>query len=185
MKTLVFFLEEESARAMLESFLPRILPRDYLTQYIVFEGKSDLDKRLIMRLREWRKPDCIFIVLRDQDSAKCEDVKANLRSKCSDGHHPETLIRIACHEIESWYLGDLLAVEKALTITGLSRNQSKRRYHNPDAIVNPADELRKITKKRYQKVAGSRLIGNFLEEKRNKSRSFINFVRGIRSLCSE
>ncbi len=46
MKTLVFFLEEPSARAMLQSFLPRVLPAGYQALYIVFEGKSDLEKRL-------------------------------------------------------------------------------------------------------------------------------------------
>ena len=43
MTQLVFFLEEPSARAMLENFLPRILPDNIAVRYVVFEGKQDLD----------------------------------------------------------------------------------------------------------------------------------------------
>ena len=179
MTTLVFLLEEPSAQAMLESFLPGILPEEYETQFVVFEGKSDLDKRLVMRLREWQKPDCQFIVLRDQDSAVCVDVKAVLKQKCNEGQHPEALVRIACHELESWYLGDLLAVERGLEITGLARFQNKAKYRNPDGIANSADELKKITKYRYQKVSGSRKIGKHLEVERNQSHSFRVFMDGL------
>ncbi|MEI6603610.1 MAG: DUF4276 family protein [Clostridia bacterium] len=179
MTTMVFLLEEPSAQAMLESFLPRILPEGYEAKFVVFEGKSDLEKRLVLRLREWQKPDCQFIILRDQDSAVCKDVKAFLRQKCNEGQHPETLIRIACHELESWYLGDLLAVEAGLEITGLARLQNKAKYRNPDLIANSAEELKKITKCRYQKISGSREIGKHLEVDRNLSHSFTVFTEGL------
>ena len=38
MKELVFLLEEESAKAMLESLLPRILHPDIRARFIPFEG---------------------------------------------------------------------------------------------------------------------------------------------------
>ena len=38
MNQLVFFLEERSARAMLENLLPRILPDNITARYVVFEG---------------------------------------------------------------------------------------------------------------------------------------------------
>lgn len=40
MKEWVFFLEELSARAMLEGLLPRIVPQSVDVRYIVFEGKN-------------------------------------------------------------------------------------------------------------------------------------------------
>ena len=182
MTTLVFFLEEPSVRAMLESFLPGILPEDYAMQFVIFDGKSDLEKRLALRLREWQKPDCQFIVLRDQDNAVCTDVKATLRQKCVEGHHPEALVRIACHELENWYLGDLMAVEAGLQVTGLARLQNKAKYRNPDGIANSAEELKKITGFRYQKVSGSREIGKCLDLERNRSHSFKVFMEGIARL---
>lgn len=76
MKTFVFFLEEPSALEMLEGVLPRILPADIQIRYLAFQGKQDLEKNLKKRLRGWRLPDSIFIVIRDQDSGDCKAVKA-------------------------------------------------------------------------------------------------------------
>jgi hypothetical protein len=185
MTTLVFFLEEPSARAMLESFLPGILPEGFESQFVVFEGKSDLDKRLSMKLRVWQKPDCRFIIMRDQDSADCVEIKTTLRRKCEEGNHPEALVRIACHELESWYLGDLQAVGTGLDFRQITQLQNKAKYRDPDEIANPADELKKITKQRYQKVAGSREIGKYLDATRNRSRSFRVFVAGLTRLWNE
>ena len=42
MSKLVFLLEEESAKNMLQGILPRMLP-DTPVQYITFEGKFSLD----------------------------------------------------------------------------------------------------------------------------------------------
>lgn len=39
MKTLVCFLEESSARAMLEGIFPRLIDQQIIVRYIVFEGK--------------------------------------------------------------------------------------------------------------------------------------------------
>ena len=46
MKELVFLLEEASARAMLESLLPRLLAPDVTFRLIPFEGKQDLEKQI-------------------------------------------------------------------------------------------------------------------------------------------
>lgn len=47
MTTVVFCLEEPSARAMLEGVIPRLFP-DVQFRFVVFEGKQDLHKRLVM-----------------------------------------------------------------------------------------------------------------------------------------
>jgi len=71
--TLVFFLEELSAKALLEGLLPRMLPMDQLLlRFVVFEGKQDMEKQLARRMRLWRTPNSYFIVLRDQDSSDCK-----------------------------------------------------------------------------------------------------------------
>jgi hypothetical protein len=185
MTTLVFFLEEYSAQVMLESFLPKLIPSDYEQQYVVFEGKTDLEKRLARRLLNWKKPGCKFIVLRDQDSAVCTNVKINLQRKCGEGQHPEAMVRIACHELESWYLGDLQAVEDGLKIQGLAKLQQKSKYRNPDTLTNPAEELAKITKRQYQKISGSRQIGKYLQIDKNSSHSFKVFIECLEKLCGD
>lgn len=45
--TVVFFLEEPSAREMLKGFLPRTFPGITDVTYIVFEGRQDLEKHLV------------------------------------------------------------------------------------------------------------------------------------------
>lgn len=182
MRTLVFFLEEPSAREMLEGLVPRILPPNVLPQFIVFEGKHDLEKRLGKRLRGWLKPDSFFMVLLDQDSGHCELIKERLTRICKEAGRPETLVRIACRELESWYFGELRAVEAGLNCEGLAKLACKAKYREPDSIVNPAAELLKVTAGAYQKVAGSRLIGHQLSVTSNSSRSFQVFVDGIRRL---
>lgn len=77
MRTLVFFLEEPSAKAMLEGLLPRLLPEDVHPRFVVFEGKQDLEKQLERRLRGWVQPDSAFLVLRDQDSGPVNRSRKN------------------------------------------------------------------------------------------------------------
>jgi hypothetical protein len=183
MKTLVFLLEEPSAREMLKGLLPRLLPEDVAWQPLVFEGKQDLEKRLVKRIQGWQLPGTKFVVLRDQDAEDCAEVKARLAKMCAQTGKPDTLVRIACHEIESWYLGDLAAVENGLELRGLSPHQNKKKYREPDRLSNAAQELSRLTKEKYQKVNGSRAIGPKLKLTGNKSRSFGVFIDGVRRLC--
>lgn len=106
MTSLVFFLEEPSAREMLKGLLPKFVPSNITVQYVVFEGKQDLEKRLPMKLKAWQKPESLFVILRDQDSGDCLNIKSNLLEKAVSAGKPNVLVRIACHELESFYLGD-------------------------------------------------------------------------------
>ena len=177
---LVFFLEEPSAREMLKGLLPRILPDVIALRYVVFEGKQDLEKNLMRRLRGWRAPNSVFVVLRDQDSGDCVAIKQTLAAKCRDARRPETIVRIACRELESWYFGDLDAVERGLNIRNLVRYGHKRQYRVPDDVRSPAVELSRITCNAYQKVSGARDIGPELSPVINKSHSFQVFIEGVR-----
>lgn len=184
MRNLVCLLEEPSAEEMLKGVLPRILPEDVYCQYMVFEGKQDLEKRLEKRLRGWRMPDTIFLIMRDQDSGDCREIKKGLQEKVrSAGKGDVSLVRIACHELESFYLGDLAAVEEGLSLSGLKERQEQGKYRNPDALANPAEEMYKITDFQYQKIAGSRAIAPLLNlEGGNRSRSFTVLLEGIEAL---
>lgn len=184
MNHLVFFLEEPSAEVFLQGLLPKILPSGIEAKYVVFQGKQDLEKRLPKRLRAWRTPGARFVVLRDQDSGDCVAIKQYLKRKCAETHHPDILIRIVCRELESFYLGDLTAVANAIGPTRLSRYQNKRKYRNPDSLLNPSRELKKIAPT-YQKIAGSRAIAPQLCIETNRSISFNHLIRGILSLVTD
>lgn len=177
---LVFLLEEPSAREMLKGLLPRVLPAAVQPLYVVFEGKQDLEKNMIRRLRGWRAPNSVFVVLRDQDAADCRVVKHALARKCQEAGRPETIVRIACRELESWYFGDLAAVSVGLGIPNLVRYANRKKYRVPDAIHSPGNELKRISRNAYQKVSGSRAIGLELSPDVNRSHSFGAFLEGVR-----
>ena len=161
MTEMVFFLEERSAEEMLKGVLPRILPETIVPRFVVFEGKQDLEKRLPIKLKAWQKPHCLFVVMRDQDSGDCVTIKNNLAKKCAEAGKPETLVRIACRELESFYLGDLRAVSDAIGPANIARHQDKAKFREPDTLANPSQELKRLAPA-YQKVSGSRAIGRYL-----------------------
>jgi hypothetical protein len=184
-RTLVVFVEESSAKTLLDSILPRILPGGVRSRVVHFEGKSDLEKQLVKRLRGWREPNTSFVVLRDQDSGDCREVKAKIQSLCGEAGRSDAVVRIACHELESWYLGDLNAVEAGLGIHGLARMAEVSKFRDPDRLNNAAQELKALTKGAYQKVGGSRRIAPHMDlSGANRSSSFRVFCEGIHRICS-
>ena len=128
MKELVFLLEEESAKAMLESLLPRMLGPEIHPRLIAFEGKQDLEKQIAKKMRGYLNPQVRFIVMRDQDATPdCRVVKRAMISACQRGGRESLwLVRIACQELESAYLADLAAVESGLQLTGLAQQKKKQ-----------------------------------------------------------
>jgi len=178
MKHLVFLLEEPSAKEMLNGLLPRLLP-GVSYRCIVFEGKQDLEKNVLKKIRAYRVPNSQFIVLRDQDAGDCYLIKQKLVELCKKANKADSLVRIVCRELESWYLADLKAVEVGLKISGLTKHQSSQKYRSPDYLQSPSKELKQLTKDKYQKVVGSRNIGPHLDLMNKRSNSFRAFIEGI------
>ena len=129
-------------------------------------------------------PPARFIVLRDQDSTPdCRVVKAKLLGLCAQaGRQAVSLVRIACHELESFCLADLRAVETALGLTGLVRHQNNARFRTVDRVESPSRELAKLTQRAYQKVSGSRRLGPHWDVTNDRSASFRNLIAGVRRL---
>lgn len=179
---LVFFLEERSMKELLDGILPRILPEGILFQTIPHQGKSDLEKSLPIKLKGWNEPDTKFVVVHDQDSNNCIELKQKLKKLCA-GYGKEVLIRIPCHELEAWYWGDLPAVSKALgkDISALSK---KRKYHIPDQIENPKRELKRYLPDMGQ-IDSARRIAPHMNIMENTSHSFRVFTQGVLKLCDE
>lgn len=181
MKELVFCLEESSAKVMLEGVLPRLLPVGaFVFRFMVFEGKQDLEKQLPRKLKGYCNSEARFLVIRDQDAhPNCVDVKAKLVELCNQAGRPNALVRIACRELESFYLSDLTAVERGLRIHGLSKLQQTKKFRSPDYLGSPSRELSILTKGKYQKIGGSRSIGVHLQLDNDRSESFSNLISGI------
>lgn len=177
MKTVVFFLEELSAKDLIGGLCSRLLPADVAVQFQTFEGKQDLDARLKLRLRHWRAPNTVFVVVRDQDAADCKLIKNKL-SDIVRSSGREALVRIACRELESWILGDLESLAKAYDRPTLAKQQTKKNYRNPDQLHRPSAIIRDLLPE-YQKRDGAKRLGVLLNPKTNASASFRAFCSGL------
>ncbi|MDO9106071.1 MAG: DUF4276 family protein [Methylovulum sp.] len=181
MKELVFLLEEESMKALLDVLLPQILPTDISFLCIPHEGKQDLEKSIPRKLRAWKKPNTAFVIVRDKDAADCIEVKRRLANLCEQAGRGDSLVRIACHELESWFLGDLAAVEQAFGIKKLAAQQQKSKYKDPDKLPYASEELEKLVKG-YRKTSGAKKIAVHMAIHQNYSHSFNCFINGVNML---
>ena len=168
-------------KAFLEQLLPRVLP-DVEVRLVPHEGKSDLERSIPRKLRAWRTPDTRFVVVRDQDSGDCKAIKRRLGDLCAEGQRPDTLVRIACHELESWFLGELQAVSDAFDAPAVAKLQVSAKYKEPDHLGSPSKELQKLVPS-YQKTSGARRVGEHFDPQRCRSRSFQVFLDGVRRVA--
>ncbi|BAS68118.1 DUF4276 family protein [Bathymodiolus septemdierum thioautotrophic gill symbiont] len=182
---LVCFTEERSAKEMLRIVLPKILPNNSLHSIFSFEGKSDLDRQIKKKLKNYNLPGARFLILRDQDSAICTDIKQQLLDKVNEsGKKDVSIVRIACHELENFYLGDLLAVKQAFNKI-LPSSQTSKKFRNADNLANAKQELQRITNKEYQPISGSKAIAPHLKlDDSNTSTSFNALLSGVKKLCT-
>jgi hypothetical protein len=183
-KKFVFLLEEPSMKEFLNGFLPKVLTNDWQWQCIAHQGKSDLEASIPRKLRGWGEPGVKFIVVRDQDSGNCERIKERLQTLCQEGGKANTIIRIACREMESWFLGNLQAVGNAFENEKIAKLQPKEKYRDPDRLHNPSVELKNLIPS-YQKISGARAMGYHLGPEGNVSKSFNVFVRAIKNCIAE
>lgn len=179
---LVFLLEELSMKEFLAGFLPRVLPEQVSFQLIPHEGKSDLQKSIPRKLRGWKEPDVRFVIVQDQDSGDCQLIKQQLLERCAQGRRPDSLVRIACRELEAWFVADLASVEEAFSVRGLAARQDRRNYRAPDRLGTPSRELEQLVPG-YGKVSGARTLGPVLRVDNRRSASFSCFVAGLKRLA--
>lgn len=178
----IFLLEEPSMRVLLDDWLPRLFPgwvdgRHF--QCVPHEGKNDLDRSIPRKLAAWRIPGDRFVIVRDNDNANCVDLKTRLEALCWQGGRPETLIRLVCQELESWYLGDLAALATAFDEPTADTAAHRKRYAHPDDWQRPSVEVKRLVPV-FQKHSGARVMAQHLDPQNNRSKSLQAFVTGLR-----
>jgi hypothetical protein len=178
---LVFLLEEPSAQDFLSRVLLGIVPDHVHVHYMVFEGKQDLEKRLTARMKGWIRPNTKFIVMRDEDSGDGKVIKARLRKLCETAGKKDAIIRIACRELEAFFVGDWAAVALGFNNPALAKNARLAKYRNPDLLGSPSMEIARVIK-HYQKREGARRISPHLSVERNKSNSFQVLISSVATL---
>lgn len=184
---LIFLLEEPSMKALLDGLLPRLFPSwepEIHFKCVPHQGKSDLDVSVPRKLKAWRIPGDRFVIVRDNDNADCAALKARYLALCDASGRPDTLVRLVCQELESWYIGDLRALAEAFDDPKLDTPALRKRFANPDDWEKPSAEVGRLVPA-FQKTGGARLMSQCLGAESNRSRSFQFFVEGIRRVAQE
>lgn len=182
---LVFMVEEPSMRSFLKELLPRILPDKISYDILAHEGKTDLENSIPRKIRGFNIPgyEIRFVILRDQHGGDCIAMKRRLQQLCEQAGCNNALIRIVCSELESWYLGDLAAIETAFQINNLSAMQNNRSYRNPDQLTNAADLMSQLIPG-FTKSNGCKIV-RYINLTENRSHSFQVFLSGLQRIINE
>jgi hypothetical protein len=183
MRRLIFLVEEYSMKVLLEGLLPRFFP-DLTFLCAAHEGKQDLEKSIPRKLRAWREPGVRFIVIRDCDGDDCHKLKRRLVDMCQSNGRGDTIVRIACQELEAWYLGDPDALAKAFRDENLCSIGKRSRFRNPDSVAQPSRALVDLVPG-FQKVSAARRMSKYLTRDSNISVSYQALVSAIAGAAVE
>lgn len=183
MGRLEILVEEPSMAEVLHIILPMVLPYEWRLGENVFvrkhQGKSDLQKSIPIKLKTfscWNEP-IGFLIMQDQDSNDCRELKSKILKLCNEYIHIPTIVRIVCRELESWYLGDMDAIQQAYPTFKAKNYKNKAKFRNPE-FCNAKDELKKILPS-YQEISAARNIAPYMSIENNSSESFRQFFVGL------
>lgn len=200
-----FFVEEQSAGAVLEKIVPKILPQEVTFNIYQFQGKYDMLKNLPNRfagLRRWLPDDWWIVVLIDGDYADCKVVKSNLEDiAINSGFITKTnaplderfhvMNRLAIQELEAWYFGDTRAMRSAYPRLPLSLG-NRASYRTPDMISGGTAKALERVLKQYgyhrsglAKIKAARDISEYMNPDHNGSVSFKSFRDGLRYIYKQ
>lgn len=195
-------VEEASAEEALRHLLPRLLQGRARARVINLGSKYKLLKVLEDRLRAYQErinkgEELRIMVLVDRDDDDCVQLKARLEQAAATAGLPtksrpderdrfRVVNRIVVEELESWFIGDPIALRKAFTslpaidaVGGI--------FHNPDnggtwEVLHRFLKRHGIYRSSYPKIEAARRIAPRLNIAENRSASFRQFVAGIEAI---
>jgi len=190
MRTLYVLTEEPSIKNIFEVILPKIVPQSVDFHILVHQGKNDLEKALSDKIASLSRVEgAKILITMDQDANDCQQLKQKLSDIIGENCNCDYKIRIICRELESWLLGDLLAIEKAFPKFKSMSVAKKTQMRHVDKIKGkPSDFLLRIIpefkdRKKLPKLEFSKKIAPFLDITNNCSPSFNHTINAIRQLC--
>ena len=190
MDRLEFLVEERSIAEVLKVILPKILPQSWTLDENFFvrhhNGKSDLKKSIPQKFKAFSSLpyDTGIVVVQDQDANDCKQLKKELSQICEQYNSKPCpyRVRIVCHELEAWYLGDVNALEAVFPHQfKANKYKNKDLCSHPDNIVTPKNRLKNIVGE-YSQVAIAREMASRMDVNINKSESFNHFKKGVLDL---
>lgn len=183
------FTEELSLKNVLDEILPKILPEGIFFRIYPHQGKEDLENALKKTLPSISKiPGSKILITRDQDNNDCVQLKTYINDMVKNNCHCEYSIRIICKELESWFLGDMQAIEKAYPRFKADNYINKAEFRNVDKIQYPNRQLLKLLpeyadRQTLPKLEVSENISKHLDIDNNLSSSFYHTIAAIKKLA--
>jgi hypothetical protein len=189
MKHLVCFVEEESMKIVIEILTERLYVearKNYVPPvFRNFVGKQKFKKSLLPALKAYLRPHAFFLVVFDRDGkTDCLKLKDEWQALVNQTDKSAvTCLRLICPELETFYLGDLKAVEQGLEIADLAKHQNAHPFRDPDQLPdNAKQEFLNLVKQPKQSIPHARAIAPHLalDDATNTSTSFHALIRAIR-----
>ena len=184
------FVEEPSAKIVLDVILPKILPENVYFQVHSHQGKQDLEHAIKTTVPSIsRIPGARILIVRDQDNDDCKKVKQRIKTIIRGRSFAPTLVRIVCRELEAWFLGDLKAVSEAYPRFKPGQHAGKVDFRNVDLIQNTHEYLLAIIpeykdRENLPKLEVAESIAPLLDLENNTSESFNQFISGVEKLIA-
>ena len=181
---IMFLLEEKSMKILLEILLSDLYGEKpcQSIKYRFYRGKGELKEKFpsVVRSLDYSK----FIIMIDKDKSDCKELKRSIKNACSrENKTADVLVRIVCHELESWYLGSPQALGKAFGEKHAKKIRNKSKYRDPDSRPKPSADLERLIPQ-FQKVSGARKIAPYLSRE-NTSKSFQTFLGSMDCLLGK
>ena len=172
MRQLFVFVEEPSS-AVFVRHLGRSFAVEDRLRVLEHQGAGDLEKSLATKIKVICHEKNRIIVLRDQDNYDCIDLKQKILRILPNSIHNITKVRIACRELEAWYIAQPEALKLARVLKSDLPNALLKR--DPDSIIDPKQEVRSRSHKRGQIWLADAIVPH-LNLNSIKSTSFKNFL---------
>lgn len=196
---LEILLEEDSIKPVLDHILSKLAPDESSLTWKphVYHGKKKLLKMLPKLLKGYSnwilRPEnehIHILIVVDQDQDDCIELKNRILELCREFKLlNRTKVRIPVIMLESWYLGDPDALEKAFPKLKRQRIGTGSRYADPESRPDPARDLDREMKEvgykhGYQKLAHAVEIAEHMEIRLNRAHSFNVTVEAIEEFIS-
>jgi hypothetical protein len=204
MTRIEFLVEEQSAEEALRHLLPKITKNRGRAKVLSLGSKYKMLKKLPSRLAAYRQriesgERLRVVVLVDRDDDDCESLKGMLEKMAREAALPtktspdangcfQVLNRVVVEELESWFIGDPAALQKAFG--SLPKiNAAAGIFRNPDnggtwEALHRFLTSHGIYKSGFPKIDAARRIAPHMETAGNRSKSFQTFVSGLEAMLA-
>jgi hypothetical protein len=177
---IVVFVEEASAFEIARAVVRKL---DIFGRVTVLkhQGAGDLERSYASKIANDPYSNTKFLILRDADNKDCEVLKRDLKAGVPRDKRSRTIVRIACQELEAWYLAQPAAMAAARSLE--SEIPKTKLRGNVDALGDPKRIFLRHAHNLGQ-IEHARRIGPYLDIQSRRSASFGHFVSGLRNLAA-